>query len=193
MFPLLAAGVDEVGRGPLAGPVVAAAVILDPKRCIDGLKDSKQLTEKKREYLSQIIQEKALAFAMGEASVLEIDTLNILQATLLAMQRAINSLSLTPQHVWIDGNHCPKLTQTAEAIIRGDQTVPAISAASILAKVYRDCYMTQLDKDYPLYGFAMNKGYTTAQHLLALKQHGITPHHRKSFSPVREVFEARGC
>lgn len=185
--PLRIAGVDEAGRGPLAGPVVAAAVILDPRQPIEGLKDSKQLTEKKRQYLSQVIQEKALAFAICEASVIEIDTINILQATLLAMQRAVNKLPVAAEHVLIDGNQRPQLTQTSQTIVRGDQTVPAISAASILAKVYRDHYMIQLDETYPVYGFALHKGYPTKQHLLALQQFGVTLHHRKSFEPVKRL------
>lgn len=185
--PLRIAGVDEAGRGPLAGPVVAAAVILDPRQPIEGLKDSKQLTEKKRQYLSQVIQEKALAFAICEASVIEIDTINILQATLLAMQRAVNNLPIAAEHVLIDGNQRPQLIQTSETIVRGDQTVSCISAASILAKVYRDNYMIQLDETYPVYGFALHKGYPTKQHLLALQQFGVTLHHRKSFEPVKRL------
>ncbi len=183
---IIVAGVDEAGRGPLAGPVVASAVILDPKRPIHGLNDSKKLSEKKRQQLYTVIQENALAFAIAQASVAEIDTLNILKASLLAMQRAIQQLSVYPQHVLIDGTHCPQLSQTSQAIIKGDQTVPAISAASILAKVYRDNYMIQLDKEYPDYGFAIHKGYPTAKHLLALKQFGVTTHHRQSFAPVKK-------
>jgi ribonuclease HII len=182
----IVAGVDEAGRGPLAGPVVASAVILDPKRPIHGLNDSKKLSEKKRQQLYTVIQENALAFAIAQASVAEIDTLNILKASLLAMQRAIQQLSVYPQHVLIDGTHCPQLPQTSQAIVKGDQIVPAISAASILAKVYRDNYMIQLDKEYPDYGFAIHKGYPTAKHLLALKQFGVTAHHRQSFAPVKK-------
>lgn len=183
---ILIAGVDEVGRGPLAGPVVAAAVILNPKYPIEGLKDSKLLTELKRQALSKEIQEKAIAYAIGEATVLEIDRLNIFQATLLAMQRAVNNLSIVPKHVLIDGTHCPPLTQTCEAIIRGDQIVPAISAASIVAKVYRDNYMTQLHQTFPEYNFARHKGYSTPEHISTLKQFGPSIHHRKNFSRVKE-------
>lgn len=181
---LIIAGVDEVGRGPLAGPVVACAVILDPQYPIEGLKDSKKLSEKKRQQFSSIIQKYALSFAIAEASVAEIDAMNILQASLLAMRRAIQQLTICPNHVLVDGNHCPKIEQTSEAIIKGDETIPAISAASILAKVYRDNYMVELDKTYPNYGFAIHKGYPTRQHLLALKQFGVTQHHRQSFGPV---------
>jgi ribonuclease HII len=181
------AGVDEAGRGPLAGPVVAAAVILDPNAPIEGLNDSKKLSEKKREQLYPIIQTRALAFAIASASVEEIDGLNILQATLLAMQRAIIQLTVIPTLVRIDGNCCPKISQACEAIIKGDQTVPEISAASILAKVFRDRHMIQLHQTYPHHGFAIHKGYPTAQHLLALKQFGITCHHRRSFAPVKRI------
>lgn len=185
--PKIIAGVDEAGRGPLAGPVVASAVILNPERPIEGLNDSKKLSAKKRQQLYSIIQERALAFAIATASVAEIDEFNILQASLLAMQRAVERLLIVPEHVLVDGLHCPKLLQTSQAIVKGDQTVPAISAASILAKVYRDDYMIQLDKDYPDYGFAIHKGYPTPRHLLALKQFGITCHHRQSFGPVKHA------
>lgn len=179
------AGVDEAGRGPLAGPVVASAVILDPQRPIAGLNDSKQLSEKQRESLYSIIQERALAFAIAHASVEEIDLLNILKATLLAMQRAIAKLTVTPSKILIDGIHCPYFTTPCQAIIKGDQTIPAISAASILAKVYRDRYMHELAEQHPEYGFEKHKGYPTRQHLLALAEFGITCHHRLSFAPVK--------
>ena len=185
------AGVDEVGRGPLAGPVVACAVILDPEYPIEGLKDSKKLSEKKRQQFSSIIEKYALSFAIGEASVAEIDTMNILQASLLAMRRAIEKLTIYPDHVLVDGNQCPKIEQTSEAIIKGDETIPAISAASSLAKVYRDNYMVELDKKYPNYGFAIHKGYPTRQHLLALKQFGVTCHHRQSFGPVSLLLQQK--
>lgn len=181
----LIAGVDEAGCGPLAGPVVASAVILDPQRPIDGLNDSKKLSEKQREKLFPIIQKQALAFAIAEASVAEIDEINILKARLLAMQRAVQQLTLLPQEVLVDGSHVLNLSLPCQAIIKGDQSVPAISAASILAKVYRDAYMRQLDQDYPAYGFAIHKGYPTRQHLLALAELGITCHHRRSFAPVK--------
>lgn len=181
----LIAGVDEVGRGPLAGPVMACAVILHPDRPILGLADSKVLSEKKRECLFEIIQENCLAWAVGEASVTEIDQINILQATLLAMQRAINALNIQPDHIQIDGNICPKIDYSMEAIIGGDGIIPVISAASILAKVIRDRKMVAYDKIYPEYGFAKHKGYGTKQHLLAIKQFGITPIHRRSFAPLK--------
>lgn len=180
----LIAGVDEVGRGPLAGPVMACAVILHPCCSILGLADSKALSEKKREYLFEIIKENCLAWAVGKASVAEIDQINILQATLLAMQRAIDALSIKPDHIQIDGNICPRTSHSMEAIIGGDGIIPVISAASILAKVIRDREMVEYDKIYPEYGFAKHKGYGTKQHLLAIKQFGITPIHRRSFAPV---------
>jgi len=180
----LIAGVDEVGRGPLAGPVMACAVILHPCCSILGLADSKALSEKKREYLFEIIKENCLAWAVGKASVAEIDQINILQATLLAMQRAIDALSVKPDHIQIDGNICPRTSYSMEAIIGGDGIIPVISAASILAKVIRDREMVEYDKIYPEYGFAKHKGYGTKQHLLAIKQFGITPIHRRSFAPV---------
>lgn len=184
---LLIAGVDEAGRGPLAGPVVAAAVILDVNKPIDGLADSKKLSEKKREYLFHLIQEKSLAFAIAEASVEEIDTHNILQASLLAMQRAVENLPVKPQQVLVDGNKVPKVIYPCQAIVQGDSLIPAISAASILAKVTRDRLMLELDKAYPAYGLAKHKGYPTAQHMAALKQHGIAIIHRRSFAPVKEL------
>lgn len=185
--PGLAAGVDEAGRGPLAGPVVAAAVILDPRQGIAGLADSKKLTARRREQLFDQIQDKALCCAIGQASVEEIDRLNILQATLLAMQRAVAGLRLVPARVLVDGNCLPRLPMLAEAIIGGDAKVPAISAASILAKVHRDRWCEQIDAEYPQYGFAAHKGYGTAAHLAALRQHGPTPWHRRSFAPVAQA------
>lgn len=183
----LVAGVDEAGRGPLAGPVVAAAVILDELHPIQGLADSKKLTPLKRERLYDEIRAKALCFSIAEASVEEIDALNILQATMLAMQRAVEGLRLKPAKVLVDGNRLPKLDMLAEAIVKGDDKVPAISAASILAKVHRDRWCVQYDAQYPLYGFAGHKGYGTAAHLAALRLHGACPQHRRTFSPVAEV------
>lgn len=183
----LVAGVDEAGRGPLAGPVVAAAVILDELHPIQGLADSKKLTPLKRERLYDEIRAKALCFSIAEASVEEIDTLNILQATMLAMQRAVEGLRLKPAKVLVDGNRLPKLDVLAEAIVKGDDKVQAISAASILAKVHRDRWCVQYDAQYPLYGFAGHKGYGTAAHLAALRLHGACPQHRRTFSPVAEV------
>lgn len=185
--PGLMAGVDEAGRGPLAGPVVAAAVILDDLNPIEGLADSKKLTPRRRERLFDEIRAKALCFAIAEASVEEIDTLNILQATMLAMQRAVQGLRLKPTTVLVDGNRLPRLDVLAEAIVRGDALVPAISAASILAKVHRDRWCVRYHEQYPLYGFAGHKGYGTAEHLAALQQHGACPQHRRSFSPVAAV------
>ncbi|MDR0770272.1 MAG: ribonuclease HII [Burkholderiales bacterium] len=182
---MLIAGVDEAGRGPLAGNVVAAAVILDPARPIAGLRDSKALSEKARERLAQDIRNQALAFALGEAAVKEIDRLNILQATMLAMQRAVAALSIAPHEVWVDGNRAPVLPCPVRTIIKGDRDVMAISAASILAKTTRDAQMTALDARYPEYGFLRHKGYGTAAHLAALAAHGACPEHRKSFAPVR--------
>lgn len=183
------AGVDEVGRGPLAGPVVAAAVILDPERPIAGLADSKKLSEKRREQLFELIQQNALAWAIGRAEVEEIDQINILQASLLAMQRAVAQIEPLPRHALIDGNKCPQLPCTAEAIIKGDIKVPAISAASILAKVVRDREMMEMDRLYPGYGFSGHKGYPSAQHLAALRLLGVSPIHRRSFAPVRKLLE----
>jgi len=183
------AGVDEVGRGPLAGPVLAAAVILDPKKPIAGLMDSKQLSEQKRERLYIEIAKSSIAYALGSADVLEIDQLNILQASLLAMQRAVEALSIKPEQVLVDGNFCPKLCIPTQAIIKGDQKIAAISAASIIAKVTRDRIMLELDQQYPGYGFASNKGYPTLQHRQALQQLGAAPVHRRSFKPVKDVIK----
>lgn len=185
----LVAGVDEVGRGPLAGPVVTAAVILDPARPIAGLADSKVLTERRREALFDEIRDKALCWALGRAEVEEIDTLNILQATMLAMRRAVLALDPAPRHVLVDGNRCPDLPCSAEAIVKGDGTVAVISAASILAKVSRDREMTALDAEYPGYGLAGHKGYPTRAHLAALAELGVSPIHRRSFAPVRRLLE----
>lgn len=180
----LTAGVDEAGRGPLAGPVFAAAVILHPDKIINDLKDSKLLSAKKREQLFDIICNNSLAWSIARAEVNEIDEINILQASLLAMKRAVESLSIQPELALIDGNKSPKLICKTTTIIKGDQTVPAISAASILAKVARDKEMMLLDQQYPGYGFAEHKGYGTKQHLLALKTLGPSPIHRRSFAPV---------
>jgi ribonuclease HII len=185
--PGLVAGVDEAGRGPLAGPVVAAAVILDDMKPIPGLADSKTLTARQRERLSEDIHAKALCFSVAQASVEEIDELNILQATLLAMRRAVMGLRLKPHKVLVDGNRLPTLDIMAEAVVQGDRTVQAISAASILAKVARDRWCLEMDAQYPAYGFAAHKGYGTAQHLAALHSHGATPLHRRSFAPVARV------
>lgn len=184
--PLLVAGVDEVGRGPLAGPVVAAAVILDPDNPIEGLADSKKLTEKRRELLSVEIKQKALSWSISRAEVEEIDQINILQASLLAMKRSVESLSHFPELALIDGNHCPDLSCAMEAIIKGDSKEPAISAASILAKVARDNEMKAMEEIYPGYGFAKHKGYPTKQHREALIKLGITDIHRKSYAPVQQ-------
>lgn len=178
-------GVDEVGRGPLAGPVIAAAVILDPNNPIAGLADSKTLTAEKREQLDVLIRARAHAFAIGRAEVEEIDAINILQATMLAMQRAVAGLHIPPDLAYIDGNRCPSLPCRAEAIIKGDSKVPAISAASIIAKVARDREMSEWDARYPGYGLAQHKGYPTPTHLRALEELGVTPIHRRSFAPVR--------
>jgi ribonuclease HII len=185
--PGLVAGVDEAGRGPLAGPVVAAAVILDDLHPIVGLADSKKLTAARREALFDEIRAKALCCSIAEASVEEIDRLNILQATLLAMRRAVLGLRLKPKMVLVDGNRLPTLDMPAEAIVKGDALVPAISAASILAKVYRDRWCVQVDEQFPQYGFAGHKGYGTAVHMAALREHGACIHHRRSFAPVAKV------
>ena len=182
-------GVDEAGRGPLAGPVYAAAVILDPARPIVGLADSKKLSEKQRDRLAIEIREKALAWAVASASVQEIDRINILQATLLAMQRAVAALSLLPDEILVDGNRLPKFDLPARAIVGGDATVDAISAASILAKTMRDAEMLRLHLVSPQYGLDRHKGYGTAAHLAALRLHGAADFHRCSFAPVREVLE----
>ncbi|OHU87464.1 MULTISPECIES: ribonuclease HII [Pseudoalteromonas] len=181
------AGVDEVGRGPLVGDVVTAAVILDPNNPITGLNDSKKLTEKKRELLAEEIKQKALSYSIGRASVAEIDELNILQATMLAMSRAVEGLSIGPDFVFVDGNRLPKLMMPAQSVVKGDSLVPEISAASIIAKVARDQEMLALDAQYPEFGFAGHKGYPTKAHFAALEEHGITPHHRKSFKPVQRI------
>ena len=186
-IPGLVAGVDEAGRGPLAGPVVAAAVILDDLKPIKGLADSKTLTALRREKLFDEIRAKALCCSIAEASVEEIGQINILQATLLAMRRAVEGLRLKPRLVLVDGNRLPVLDMRAEAIVKGDLTVPAISAASILAKVHRDRWCIEFDLQYPQYGFARHKGYGTAEHLAALAAHGACPQHRKTFRPVAEV------
>ena len=187
----LVAGVDEVGRGPLCGAVVTAAVILDPARPILGLNDSKKLTEAKREALFDEICEKALSFCIARAEVEEIDRLNILQATMLAMQRAVEGLHVTPKLALIDGNRCPKLAVPAAPVIKGDSQVPAIAAASILAKVTRDREMSAFELIYPGYGIGGHKGYPTPVHLEALARLGPTPIHRRSFAPVRAAWEAR--
>lgn len=183
----LIAGVDEVGRGPLVGAVVTAAVILDPHNPVEGLADSKKLTEKKRERLFAEIQEKALYWSIGRAEAAEIDQINILQATFLAMQRAVAGLPVRPGFVLVDGNKAPDFDVPAQAVIKGDGLVPEISAASILAKVTRDREMAELDKLFPQYGFAKHKGYPTALHLEMLAQYGVTEHHRTSFGPVRRA------
>ena len=185
--PGLVAGVDEAGRGPLAGPVVAAAVILDDLHPVRGLKDSKVLTARARERLFDEIRAKALCVCIAQASAAEIDELNVLQATLLAMRRAVQGLRLRPRQVLVDGNRLPQLPMAAQAIVRGDASVPAISAASILAKVQRDRLCLALHDRYPEYGFDRHKGYPTPAHLAALRAHGACPEHRRSFAPVREV------
>jgi ribonuclease HII len=182
---VITAGVDEAGRGPLAGPVIAAAVILPLDHEISGLRDSKQIPAPGRTRLAEEIRRRALCFGIGRAEIEEIDALNILRATLLAMQRAVAAMAIAPQLVLVDGDHCPQLPCRARAIVRGDQTVPAISAASILAKVSRDLEMTAMDSLYPGYGFAQHKGYPTRQHLQALAVHGVCAIHRRSFAPVR--------
>lgn len=187
----LVAGVDEVGRGPLCGPVVTAAVILDPARPIEGLNDSKKLTEARREELFDEIQEKALAWCIARAEVEEIDRLNILHATMLAMQRAVEGLAVTPKLALIDGNRCPQLAVPSAPVVQGDANVPAIAAASILAKVSRDRELQALDLIYPGYGLASHKGYPTPGHLEALQRLGPTTIHRRSFAPVRNLLELR--
>jgi ribonuclease HII len=182
-------GVDEAGRGPLAGPVIAAAVVIAPDRPIEGLRDSKQLSAAQRERLADAIRSRALDWTLGRADVAEIDRLNILQATLLAMRRAVEALRTPPQRVLVDGNRCPRLTVACEAVVRGDSTVPAISAASILAKVARDAEMQRLHAVYPGYGFDGHKGYPTPAHLAALRRLGPCPEHRRSFGPVRRAID----
>ena len=181
---VLVAGVDEAGRGPLAGPVVAAAVILDPKRPIRGLADSKVLTPERREELAVKIRDRAIAWSTGAADVGEIDTINIFWATMLAMRRAVEALPVSPEEALVDGNRCPDLTCRVRAIVKGDRDVRAISAASIIAKTTRDAMLREFDKVYPVYGFAQHKGYATPEHLAALDAHGPCPIHRRSFAPV---------
>ena len=181
------AGVDEAGRGPLIGSVLAAAVILDPHQPIQGLRDSKKLTRSRREKLYDLITMQALAWAVGEATHHEIDAINILQATLLAMQRAVEQLPIQPDYVRVDGNRCPLVYMPCQAFIKGDDLYPDISAASIVAKVTRDRQMQQLDRDYPQYGFARHNGYPTQAHLSAIKTYGVLPSHRRSYRPIREA------
>jgi ribonuclease HII len=185
-------GVDEAGRGPLAGAVFAAAVILDPRAHVSGLRDSKALSARARDRLAIAIKERAIAWAVGTASVEEIDRLNILRASLLAMQRAVEALAVTPDLAWIDGKHCPDLRVPSRPIVGGDATVGSIAAASILAKTTRDAYMQQIHAAYPEYGFARHMGYGTAEHLRALAQYGACPAHRVSFAPVRAVLARTG-
>lgn len=185
----LVAGVDEAGRGPLAGPVVAAAVILDPRQPIKGLADSKKLTPLRRERLYDEIRAKALCCEIGLATVEEIDTINILQATMLAMQRAVAGLRLRPAKVLVDGNRLPTLSMHSEAVVGGDARIACISAASIIAKVYRDRWCQEIDAEWPQYGFAAHKGYGTPAHLSALREHGACVHHRRSFSPVAQLLQ----
>ena len=186
---LIVCGVDEAGRGPLAGPVYAAAVILDASRSIDGLADSKKLSEKRREALAQEIKRHAAAWAVATASAAEIDELNILRATLLAMRRAVQALSVVPQEVLVDGLYCPDTGLPSRAIVKGDSSVAEISAASILAKTARDHAMLQLHERYPQYGFDGHKGYPTAAHLEALRRFGVSCEHRRSFGPVRKLLQ----
>jgi len=184
------AGVDEVGRGPLAGDVVAAAVILDPHRPVAGLRDSKKLSPARREELAALIREQSLAWCVARASVVEIDQLNILQASLLAMKRAVQGLEPQPGYVLVDGNRLPRWEYESEPVVKGDNRVPAIAAASILAKVQRDQELVELEQVYPGYGFAAHKGYPTALHMEALRQLGVTPVHRRSFAPVKALLGA---
>ena len=188
----LVCGVDEAGRGPLAGPVFAAAVILDASRPVEGLADSKQLSAGRREALAEEIRSRALAWAVASASVEEIDGLNILRASLLAMQRAVEQLATAPQEVLVDGLHCPKVRMPARAIVRGDATVAVIGAASILAKVARDAAMLALHRELPQYGFDRHKGYPTRAHLEALRAHGVSEVHRRTFAPVRSMLNGDG-
>ena len=183
---VLVAGVDEAGRGPLAGPVVAAAVILDPRRPIEGLADSKTLTAARREARARVIRRHASAHAVAQADVAEIDALNILHATMLAMRRAVEALGVAPDEVLVDGNRCPDVACRVRAIVKGDRDIAAISAASILAKTVRDALLVELDAAYPAYGFAQHKGYPTPEHLAALARHGPCPAHRRSFAPVAQ-------
>jgi ribonuclease HII len=184
---MLIAGIDEAGRGPLAGPVVAAAVILDPKRRVRGLRDSKVMTPEQREEVAIDIRARAIAWAVALSDVGEIDAMNILRATLLAMRRAVEALAIQPIEALVDGDHCPQLVCPVYAIVKGDRDVPAISAASIIAKTTRDAMLIALDRDYPMYGFARHKGYGTPEHLAALDLHGPCPHHRKTFAPVLQA------
>jgi len=186
---VMLAGVDEVGRGPLAGPVIAATVRLNPENPIQGLMDSKKISEKKRNILAIEIREKALAWAIGRAEHDEIDSINILQASLLAMKRAVESLSIRPELVLVDGLNCPEISYKVKAVIKGDSKIPAISAASIIAKVARDKEMVALDSQYPGYGFSRHKGYPTKMHVAALKELGVSSIHRKSFAPVKQLLE----
>lgn len=187
--PLGLCGVDEAGRGPLAGPVVAAAVMLHPERPIAGLRDSKKLSAAARERLAGEIRLHAAAWCVAEASVSEIDRLNILHATMLAMQRAVAGLARAPDDVWVDGNRCPDWAWRSQAVVKGDDKVAAIAAASILAKTARDAFMCRLHEEFPAYGFARHMGYGTAAHLAALKAHGACPQHRRSFAPVKSLFK----
>jgi len=184
---MLVAGIDEAGRGPLAGPVVAAAVILDPKRKIRGLRDSKLMTPEARDRVAVEIRAKAIAWAAAASDVGEIDALNILRATLLAMRRAVEALAIAPIEALIDGDHCPELACPAYPIVKGDRDIPTISAASIIAKTTRDAMLVDLDRLYPMYGFARHKGYGTPEHLAALDLHGPCPAHRRSFAPVLQA------
>jgi ribonuclease HII len=185
------AGVDEAGRGPLVGNVVAAAVILDPDNPVDGLNDSKKLSARRREQLADQVRENAIAWSVVSVDAEQIDRINILQATMLAMQQAVEQLSVPPQHVFIDGNRCPRINVPATAIVKGDARIAEISAASILAKVERDAQMLALHETYPQYGFDRHKGYPTASHLAALAEHGPCPEHRTSYKPVRECLATR--
>lgn len=187
--PLGLCGVDEAGRGPLAGPVTAAAVMLDPARPIAGLRDSKKLSAAARDRLADEIREKAAAWCVAEASVAEIDQMNILHATMLAMQRAVAGLGRNPDEVLVDGNRCPNWAWRSQAVVKGDDKIAAIAAASILAKTARDAFMCRLHDEYPAYGFAQHMGYGTAAHLDALKAHGACPQHRRSFAPVKLVLD----
>lgn len=189
MSALIVCGVDEAGRGPLAGPVYAAAVILDDAHPIAGLADSKKLSEARRDALAPLIRERAAAWAIAQASVEEIDALNILQASLLAMKRAVQALNVRPHEVWVDGLHCPDTGLPSRAIVKGDSTVAAISAASILAKTARDEAMAALHAHYPDYRFDLHKGYPTAAHLAALREHGPSAVHRRSFRPVKALLK----
>jgi ribonuclease HII len=186
------AGVDEVGRGPLAGDVVAAAVILDPEHPIVGLRDSKKLSAARREELALEIKAKALAWAVARASIAEIDEINILHASMLAMHRAVDALATRPSYVLVDGNRLPRWDYASEPVVKGDDRVPAIAAASILAKVQRDSEMVAMEAEYPGYGFAAHKGYPTAAHLAALRTLGVTPIHRRSFGPVKKLLPPNG-